>query len=83
MSFQEEFDQRLRRVCGVTDDSMTVTYREDERREYSGYCSTCAFEEIIKFIEVTVWADNGRNVYATKRFDELGEMMRALDEVEL
>lgn len=74
-SFSEEYDQRLRRVCGITDDTLSVN--EDSKTVYGGYCETCAYEEQV--IEITVL--DGRTKVASRQFYDMGELVRAMDEV--
>ena len=76
-SFKEDYDKRLRRVCGVTDDTLRV--EETSRTVYGGYCETCAYEE--ELIEINVW--DGRTKVATKDFYDMGELIRAMDKVTL
>lgn len=77
-TFQEDMDKRLRRLCGVTDDSLKVT--QDSKTISGGYCETCWYEDEV--IEVAVFDDQGKEVASTQYYD-LGDLMRALDEVEL
>lgn len=81
MSFQDEFEKRLRRVCGVTDDSRTVTYRVETWSGFGG-CETCGDNGAKSEIEVRVYASETERT-ASRDFDDLGDLMRALDAVEL
>jgi hypothetical protein len=81
MSFKEEMDKRLRRLCRVTNDSLEVVLVEKLgiKTEWAGYScewSEGTFEAVIRVL-------NGREVVGTETFKDLGELMRALDEVEL
>lgn len=86
-SFSEEFDQRLRRVCGVTDDSRAVSYVNEFDKAYFQGCETCGYggDDDRTYVTVTVagpqphpWTGG-----ISKEFGDLGELMRALDAVEL
>jgi len=95
MSFKEEMDKRLRRLCGVTDDSLDVVMNTatETITEWAGY--SCEFTETNSWTVVKIINDTpfeGRESYAAKqkritvaekKFKDLGELMRALDEVEL
>lgn len=77
-TFQDDLDKRLRRVCGVTDDTLRV--EQSTETIGGGYCETCWWEDEV--IRVSVYGVDGK-VVAEQDFDELGELMRAVDEVEL
>lgn len=70
-TWQDEYERRLRRVVGVTDDSVAVSV--DTEIEYMGGCETCAWEQTV--IVVTA----GRN---TRQFTDLGDLMREVDGVD-
>lgn len=85
-SFSEEFDKRLRRVCGVTDDSRTVSYENEFDKSMFQGCETCGYGGDDDRTYVTVYVDGPDNKWegrVTKEFGDLGEMMRAMDAVEL
>jgi len=82
-NFQEEFDKRLRRVCGVTDDSLRVSYWEhvmDSGWSGDPYDTNhgASYE-----IEVYVDIDRKTNNIIRKKFTSLGELMQKLDEIVL
>lgn len=90
--FQKEFDQRLRRVCGITDDTKRVRYDEDIDPGHQT-CFQCYPDDYGSFdygpeykVRVTVYEERGTYQtvgIAEKVFDGLADLMRALDEVEL
>ena len=77
-TFKEEYDKRLRRLCGVTDDTLNVV--EDSETVYGGYCETCWYEEEV--VTVTVYDADHKQV-AKQQFYDASDLIRALDEVEL
>lgn len=79
MSFQEEYEKRLRRVCGVTDDSLDVYCSANAWTEYSG-CDTCGGGTNF---DITVSVFESRKIIASTTFTDLGDLIRALDAVEL
>jgi hypothetical protein len=87
-SFSEEFDKRLRRVCGVTDDSRAVSYESEfEKSSFQG-CDTCGYggDNDRTYVTVTVEGPAPANSWSGriyKEFGDLGELMRALDAVVL
>ena len=86
-NYEDEFKQRLRRVCGVTDDTADVTYELDSEEGYGG-CDTCGYggSSDRAYVEVIVHKYGGRKadtIYERREFEDLGELMRALEEVEL
>lgn len=84
LSFSTEFDQRLRRVCGVTDDSREVSYEaEFDAPAFEG-CETCGYggDEGRSYVTVNVRGTEDAS-YVYKEFADMGELMRALDAVEL
>jgi hypothetical protein len=82
-SFQEEFDKRLRRVCGVTDDSLRVSYWEYVHDSgWSGHPYDTNHGASYE-IEVSVEVDRKTHNIIHKKFTSLGELMSKMDEVEL
>lgn len=90
MSFKEEMDKRLRRACGITDDSLEVFIdtATETITEWAGY--SCEYTETNSWtvVKVIKFYDKENNPYwkdvvAEKKFKDLGALMRALDEVEL
>lgn len=80
MSWRDEYDQRLRRVVGVEDDSLPVI--EDSETRSSGGCETCWFDYTV--VVVKVYTDWKRSqVVAEREFCDTGELLRAMDEVTL
>ena len=82
MNFKAEYERRLRRVCGVTDDTLNVT--EDSETRYGGGCNTCAYEYTV--IVVTVFSGDkdystAKTTVATMEFSGMGKLMRALTEI--
>jgi hypothetical protein len=77
-TFKEDYDKRLRRVCGVSDDSLKVV--EDSETVYGGYCETCWYED--EFVTVTVYAEDGSEL-AKESFYYMEDLIAALDQVEL
>ena len=77
-SFKEDYDKRLRRLCGVTDDTLRVS--EDSETVYGGYCETCRYEEQVIIISV---CNSDRVVIGRRQFYDMGELVRAMDEVTL
>lgn len=84
MSFQKEFEQRLRRVIGLEDDSVDVIYKLDESEPGWSGCDTCGYggDEARSWVEVWAYDSKTKQGYS-KEFGDLGEMMRAMDAVEL
>lgn len=81
-NFQEEFNKRLRRVCGVTDDSRLVTY--ETRTELNTVEHTMGqYTTANSSITVYVWLDDGYHIEAFHEFNDLGELMRAIEEVDI
>lgn len=77
MSFQKEFERRLRRVAGQTDDTVDVSYEVEKEDGYGGGCDTCGYGRDDGRAYVTVYAGYGH----TREFEDLGEMMREMDAV--
>lgn len=84
MSFQKEFEQRLRRVCGVSDDSLKVIFYEHlSDSNWSGYADDTDFGATYE-IEVVVYeVEYSNKRLASKKFTGTAEMIRALEQVEL
>lgn len=81
MSFKEEMDKRLRRVCGITDDSLKVyTYDRIIDSNWSGDPDDTDFGASHE-ISVVIYQDDIR--IAGKDFEGIAELIRALDKVEL
>lgn len=70
-AWQKEYERRLRRVAGVTDDSVEAYV--DARAWVTGGCETCGDN---LGVDITVWV--GRSY---REFDDMGDLMRALAEV--
>lgn len=84
MNFGKEFDQRLRRLCEVNDDSREVAVEQE--REYSGHCSECEpYYDTVSL--VTVYdnepGDPVGQVLGQRRFYNLEEFFEELKGVEL
>jgi len=84
-NFEEEYYKRIRRVAGIYDDTTLVELESGEDDGYwSGGCETCNFyiegEPFVKIIEI-----HTDYPYRTERasFSDMGELIRALDAVEL
>lgn len=77
--WNDEYERRLRRVIGVTDDSVEVSVDTEFDRSWSGGCDTCGWYD--ETVTITVSAGHGRD-RKSRTFSELGELIRALDEVE-
>jgi hypothetical protein len=78
MSFTDEMEKRLRRVMGVTDDEEWVNYEIEKENGYGGGCDTCGYGADTGRVYVTVYCDG-----KSREFSDLGELMRALDAVQL
>jgi hypothetical protein len=89
MSFQEDFNKRLRRLNGVTDDTTIVSTYEDTGVSYEGYCETCSYTVGTYEFVVTIYErDEDRygsmgKVVARSTYGDMGELIRDLDSVEL
>lgn len=82
MSFEDEFKKRLRRVCGVTDDTTDVSYELGSDEGWGG-CDTCGYDNSDRsYVDVTVRGGTFK-IYENKEFEDLGALMRAMDGVEL
>ena len=84
-SFEEEYNKRLRRVAGVTDDTYSVEVNmEVTEGGWTGGCETCEwYEEGKAFVVVRVYSVEAYSTIASVEFDDMGELIRALDAVEL
>lgn len=76
-NWKKDFERRLRRVVGVTDDTVDVYYTVEKENGYGGGCDTCGYG-----------ADDGRAYVSVsaggshyREFEDLGALMRELDEV--
>lgn len=85
VNFEEEYYKRIRRVAGIYDDTAVVVLESGTDDGYwSGGCETCNFyidgEPYVKIIQKF-----DGYPYRTERasFSDMGELIRALDEVEL
>lgn len=76
-NFKEDYDKRLRRICGVTDDTLRVI--EDSETVYYGYCETCRFTEEV----ITVKVYKNGQVISEREFDYMSDLIKELDEIEL
>lgn len=84
-NFEEEYKRRLRRVAGIYDDSVDVVVESgQEEGRWSGGCETCEFfmegEAFVRIIEL----NPNRYPFRAERvsFSDMGELIRALDNVE-
>lgn len=78
MNFKEEYEARLRRLAGVTDDSLEVVVEDDTR--YYGGCETCSWDETVFFVKVL----KGRNEHArSEDYTGMGDIINAISEVDL
>lgn len=78
MNFKEEYEARLRRLAGVTDDSRSVEVTIDG--ETGGGCDTCGYGGSEVSIEIWVSGGGYRTYEGSGAF---GDLMRDLQEVEL
>lgn len=84
--FQKEFDQRMRRICGVTNDYYPVKYDEEVR---DGYWSGDPFDTQWPAeyeINVYVWKEVGtykREPLGQKTFSGMSDFLNAIMAVEL
>lgn len=86
MSFSEDFDKRLRRICGITNDELFVTHFAGVGEgSWEGYCESCSYYEPGKaFVKIEVREDDrwGRLVSSVE-YEDMGELIRAMDTIEL
>lgn len=90
--FEDEYHKRLRRLCGVTDDTYRV-YVDEEVDEGYRTCFECNPDDYGSFdygpsFKVTIYAYPPNQTYwqngsSRVTFEGLAELMSALDEVEL
>lgn len=80
-SWQTEYERRLRRVAGVTDDSLTVRVETENEKTWYGGCDTCGGYTISTWVKIYVgntwtesWSASGEGAF--------GDLIRALAEVE-
>lgn len=90
MSFKDEMDKRLRRLCGVTDDTLEIVIDTASETITHWQHMSCEYTETNSWTVVKVMkyydrknSPYWRDVVAEVKFDDLGALMRALDEVEL
>lgn len=94
--FEEEYNKRLRRVAGIFDDSVRVEIEGDVTEGYwEGYCETCQYyQEGTPFIKIVRVIEEPYTNYLGEedvlerreeiaRFDDMGELIRKLDEIDL
>jgi hypothetical protein len=95
-NFQEDYNKRLRRVAGIFDDTVEVRVEGDVTEGYwEGYCETCQYYnegtpyiKIVKVVEEIRQDYRGNDysserTYEVARFDDMGELIRRLDAVDL
>jgi hypothetical protein len=82
-SFQEDMDKRMRRVCGVVDDSLKVAFYEHlSDSNWSGYADDTDFGASYE-IEVVVYEEDGIKRLGSVTFSSLYYFIHALEGVEL
>lgn len=80
-SFEEDYNKRLRRVAGLEDDTIEVRAASDSEDGYwEGYCETCQYWNEGKTF-VKIQRMDTYEVLST--FEDMGDLIRALDAVEL
>lgn len=84
MNFGEEFDVRLRRLCGVNDDTREVTVEQEQ--EWQGHCSEC--DPSVSTVTLVTVYDNEPGekvgqVLGQRRFYDLEYFFEELRNVEL
>ena len=84
-NFETEYYQRLRRVAGITDDSVQIELESGQNDGYwAGGCETCNFyiegEPYVKIVRIYDGYPYSEDL---KSFGDMGELIRALDAVEL
>lgn len=81
MTFKEEYEARLRRLAGVTDDSLPVSVEQDT--VYYGGCETCSWEETVFYVKVRrndwTWNEHARS----ENYTGMADIINAISEVEL
>lgn len=84
--FQKEFDQRLRRICGVTDDKLYVKYDEEIRDSmWSGDPMDTMWPAEYE-IDVYVYKEVGTyktDLVAQRTFSRMDDFLNAVMAVEL
>lgn len=84
-NFEEEYKKRLRRVVGIFDDTVEIEVRSGTEDGYwDGFCETCEYwNEGEPFVKI--YARTSEDSYLTEKasFRDMGELIRALDEIEL
>lgn len=81
-TFQEDMDKRMRRICGVTDDSLKVAFYERlSDSNWSGYADDTDFGASYE-IEVVVYEDKIKRL-GSVTFSSLYYFIQALENVEL
>lgn len=84
-NFEDEYKKRLRRVAGITDDTVEIVVESGtEEGIWSGGCETCAFyTEGGPFVKIV--AIYPKYPFRAERvsYEDMGELIRALDAVDL
>ena len=76
-TWKDEYDRRCRRLLGVEDDILAVYVDTDWG---GGGCETCGYGGEGS-VTIRVETETGR--FISRDFDDVGDMIRALDEVSL
>ena len=80
MNFKEQYEARLRRLAGVTDDSLDVRVEDDTI--YYGGCETCSWEETVFYVVVS--KPGSYNEHArSENYTGMGDIINAISEIEL
>jgi hypothetical protein len=80
-SFKEDMDKRMRRVCGVVDDSLPVVFHEHlTDSNWSGYADDTDFGASYEISVVVYEEDNIKRV-ASVTFSSLYYFINALESV--
>lgn len=84
-NWEKEYEQRLRRVVGVEDDSRAVWVDTDFEEGYGGGCDTCDYGSDPGRVVITVCVRDGSSPYgyARKEYSDMGQLLREMGEVEL
>lgn len=84
-NFEEEYKKRLRRVAGITDDSVDIVVESGTTEGgWSGGCETCDyFMEGEPFVKIVAKSESWPFRSEKVTFEDMGELIRALDAVEL
>lgn len=81
-SFQEDMDKRMRRICGISDDSLKVAFYEHlSDSNWSGYADDTDFGASYE-IEIVVFEDGIKRL-GSVTFTGLYSFIHALEQVEL